>query len=332
MWLQRPKAPEQRVLILIPGSVNYFSNLSGRRVAEALLSLGYQADVRTLEEYEPAPYEACIVSNLAEVVHSCGDEAAGIHQVRAIRRSCRRAACLTIDCVCTHWYYRLHELCARTDLDLILDLGLYDQTPWLDTAHRDNYRFVFSGLTPSEGMRVAEVMRDGGDRPIPWAFIGHNTFHRAALVDQLIQNLCPEGFVYLPGLAPYKEKGSPHLNQQQFEAVLRRTRYQLWCSHHNHFYMEPERFRTSLLTGSVPIKVVDGTVAVPKDTPFRYLLMGVEDLASRAQPDLFPRIRRQFSLDFQACPTLAEGLSGFLTEMGLSPAASAAAQPYRQAV
>jgi hypothetical protein len=309
----------KRVLILIPGDVNYFYNLSGRRVAEALSVLGYEADVRTLQEWEPAAYDSCIVSNLAEVLFSYKDEAAGLALVREIRRSCRGAACLAIDCVSTPWYHRLHDFSLRADIDVLLDLGLYDQTPWLEPAHRANYRFLFSGLTPSEEVQLAEALADQEDRTLPWAFIGHNNPYRAALVDQILQTVSPDGFVYLPTVAPYTQKGSPHLNQRQYEAVLRRTRYQLWCSHHEHFYMEPERFRTSLLTGSVPIKVVGDSARVPKDAPFSYLMMEAAGLRSRLQPDLFPRVRQRFVRDFQAFPTLAQELASVLTEIGLSP-------------
>ena len=87
------------------------------------------------------------------------------------------------------------------------------------------------------------------DRHIPWAFVGHMTESRVALVDFLVHQFDPGGFVYIPTLAPYTETDSPHLNQREFERVLYHTRYQMWRSHHEHFYLEPERFRTSLLTG-----------------------------------------------------------------------------------
>jgi hypothetical protein len=299
--------------------VNYFYNLSGHRVAEALRALGCEPDVCTLAECEPAEYDSCIVSNLAEVLYGYGDEAAGIARVRAIRRSCRGGACLALDCVGTPWYHRLHDLSARADLDLILDLGLYDQTPWLEPGHRANYRFIFSGLTPSEEGQLTQALQGCDDRPLPWAFIGHITQERAAVVDQILQTVSADGFVYLPPLAPYTEKGSPHLNQRQFEAVLRRTRYHIWCSHHEHFYLEPERFRTSLLTGSVPIKVVSDSARVPRDAPFGYLLMNVDELGRRLLPDLFRRVRQRFASDFQARPTLTEGLTPVLTQLGLTP-------------
>ena len=111
------------------------------------------------------------------------------------------------------------------------------------------------------------------DRTIPWAFVGQSRAGSAALVDHLIQAVDPRGLVYMPGTSPYTEKGSPHLNQQQFERVLRQTRYQIWCSHHPYFYMETERFRTSLLTGGVPIRIVHSRAEVPESTPLRYLIM-----------------------------------------------------------
>jgi hypothetical protein len=123
----------------------------------------------------------------------------------------------------------------------------------------------------------------------------------------------------MPTLSVYTETGSPHLNQEQFETVLRHTRYQIWCSHHPHFYMEPERFRTSLLTGGVPIKVVNSREATPRTAPLGYLMMEAKEVGGRLTPGVFRQVRSRFRQDWLQFPTLSEGLARFLDEAGVLP-------------
>jgi hypothetical protein len=176
---------------------------------------------------------------------------------------------------------------------------------------------VPSGLTSTEQKQLRDIQAQDDERPIPWTFVGHHTPERVALVDHLLRFVDTRGFVYLPGLAPYTETGSPHLNQEQLETVLRKTRYQVWCSHHNFFYMEPERFRLSLLTGSVPVKVVASKAGVPEDMPFPYLVMRWQEVPDRLRGEVFTEVRRRFQDDFTRLPTLTEGLARFLVQAGV---------------
>lgn len=313
---------DRRALIIIPGTVNYFYNLSGRRIAEALGEFGFAVDVRTLMDCPERDYDWCVLSNITEILHSFGDEAGGIAKIGAIRRRCGAMASIAIDCVSTPWYHRIRDLGARAGVETILDLGLHDQSLALEPADRTNYRFVFSGLTPSEQRLLDGLDREDAGRTIPWAFVGHVTPARAALVDHLIQEVDPRGFVYIPAPAPYTEKGSPHLNQQQFESVLHRTRYQVWCSHHAHFYMEPERFRTSLLTGGVPIKVVLSRDDVPRTAPLSYLMLEAHEVGERMRAGAFARLRRLFRQDWRRFPTLSQEIGRVLAETGIPPSSS----------
>ena len=296
-----------RALVVIPGTVNYFYNQSGYRVADALRALGVAVDVVPVAEVtHPAGYDYGFVSNLAEVRHAAGADADA--RVAAVRAGCRWVGGLAIDCVATHWYHVVRDLGRAAGLDALLDLGLHDQADQVK-ADPAGYTFVFSGLTPAERVLADAATRDDAPRPFPWAFVGHNTFHRAGLIDKMLQTVDPRGFVYLPQLAPYTEGGSVHLNQAQFERVLRKSAYHVWCSHHPHFYLEPERFRTSLLTGCVPVKVTDDPAGVPRGAPFKYLVMTAADLAGRVAPDLVHRVRRQYAADWRRLPTLAAELA-----------------------
>jgi len=300
-----------RALIVIPGTVNYFYNQSGRRLGEALRELGGAVDIRTLEECPDSEYDWCIFSNITEVLHAAGEEQ-GIRRIDSLRPRWRRTASCAIDCVRTVWYEYIWELCRRCGVDLILDLALCDQSRYLPPERRDNYRFVFSGLTATEKTILDDLSRRDQPDVFPWAFVGHKTPYRVALVDHLLQSVDPRGFIYMPFPEPYTEKGSPHLNQQKFEMVLRQTRYQVWCSHHHHFYMEPERFRASLLTGSVPVKILDSLEDAPPDAPFSYLMMDAEQVGPRMRNGNFQRVRSRFHADWQRAPILREELSRVL--------------------
>jgi len=300
-----------RALIVIPGTVNYFYNQSGRRLGEALRELGGEVDIATLQECPERDYDWCIFSNITEVLYAVGEEE-GVRRIRSLAPRWRHTASCAIDCVRTVWYERIWESCRRCGIELILDMALCDQSRFLAADRLSNYRFVFSGLTPSERDALEELSQRDQPRTFPWAFVGHKTAYRAALLDHLLQSVDVGGFVYMPSPAPYTENGSPHLNQEKFEMVLRQTRYQIWCSHHHHFYMEPERFRASLLTGGVPVKILDSLDNVPSDAPFSYLMMSAEQVGPRLRDGIFQRVRRRFHSDWRGAPLLSEELSRVL--------------------
>src|SRR3954447_19183998 len=316
-----------RALVIIPGTVNYFYNLSGERVAESLRELGVAVEVRTLPDCVEGEYDWCLLSSIAEILHAYGDEEAGLARLALLRGGYRSVASLTLECVSTPWHRRIRDLSDRAGADVILDLGLYDQGEFLEPGERSSYRFVFSGLTPSERRQLDDLDEDDSRRTIPWAFVGQVTPERAALVDHLVQKVDPRGFVYMPGTAPYTEKGSPHLNQQQFERVLGQTRYQIWCSHHAYFYMETERFRTSLLTGGVPIKIVESRAAIPGSAPLDYLILEPGEVEGRLTDDLFLQLRGRYRQDWRGFPALSAGIARVLAPAGIgsSPRTSQAA-------
>ncbi|MCE9607991.1 MAG: hypothetical protein K8U03_24160 [Planctomycetia bacterium] len=310
MRIQLNPSDGTRALIVIPGTVNYFYNQCGVRIAEALNVLGVESEILTLSQVSPdRDYDLCIATNLTEILHAYGDRTAALARLSSLRRRSRVMAACAIDCARTPWYTSLHKLSNRCEADVILDLGLYDQTDLLHSKSRSKYRFLLSGLTPSETASLDTIQAHDATRTIPWAFVGHATSHRAALVDLLVQTVDPRGFVYMPAAAPYTEKGSPHLNQQQFEKVLTRTEYQVWCSHHHHFYLEPERFRASLLTGGVPIKVTLTSDRPPPKMPFDYLVLNIEQAVKQMQPKMFSDLRARYLAEWRSFPTLAQELA-----------------------
>jgi hypothetical protein len=117
----------------------------------------------------------------------------------------------------------------------------------------------------------------------------------------------PGGFVYLPQLTPFNEKG-PHLNEAQFNSILQRTRYHVWCSHHGHFYMESERFRNSALAGCLPVKVSSGPHDVHEELPFGYLLFDERDLTERLREMRFGETWDRFAGEYCTRQSLEQAL------------------------
>jgi hypothetical protein len=307
----------RKALVLIPGAVNYFYNLCGRRLAETLRELSFAVDVCTLADHPAGRYDWCVLSNISEVLHGYGDYDAALTRLRALKKSCGVMTSAAIDSVATPWYQNIRTHCRAAGIETILDFSLHDQRGLLAEDARATYHYLPAGLTTAElrGLDDERGLDDG--RTIPWAFVGHHTPDRTALVDYLVRKVDPRGFVYIPRLAPYQEKDSPHLNEQQFDAVLRRTRYQIWSSHHHAFYMESERFRMSLLAGGVPVKVLCRPLPPGEDAPFSYLMVEQAALAGRLGSFDFHEVRRRFRDDFRRVQTLRAGLAEFLAAVSV---------------
>ncbi len=307
----------RRALVLISGkNNNYFYNLCGRRLAEALCELAFDVDLATLADHPAQRYDWCVLANISEVMSAVGSQEIAFEKLRALKKSCNVMTSAALECVAAHWFGVVHEQTRALEIETLLDIGLHDQREGLPADARASYHFLPAGLTTSELRRLDEPDADER-RTIPWAFVGHQTPQRVAFVDYLVQHVDPGGFVYLPQLhTPVLEKGSPHINQEQFERVLQHTRYQIWCSHHDAFYVESERFRMSLLAGSVPVKVLPDGQQIPP-VPFSYLMIPFRELAARLRTLDFHELRQRFRDDFRQITPLAVGLAGFLKTVGV---------------
>jgi hypothetical protein len=318
-------------LVLIPAGLNYFYEQHGRRLAEALEALGFEVDVRTLATVPQRTYDWCVLTNITEILLSHGQTAEGevtgqitpqqekaaLNAMTRLHDHCGQVVCCSLDCVGTSWYEWIQRRCAAVGIGPILDFGLQDQRTFLDALARCSYRFLVNGLTPSERRAVEQAPEQ--DRPIPWAYVGHATPNRVALVDHLVQEVDPRGFVYLPQLGKVTARGSPHLNQAQYDLVLKRSRYQVWCSHHTHFYMESERFRMSLLAGCVPIKVTPPEQPIPPGLPFDYLIVPEDQLTRRLRSFEARSLFQRFRDDFCNLPSLSSVLASYLAGRGILP-------------
>ncbi|MEK7832901.1 MAG: hypothetical protein AAB401_17560, partial [Acidobacteriota bacterium] len=284
------------------------------RLAEALQTNGWQTRLTTLQaiaaDADGESFDWVFLVNIYELIHS---HPGGGSLLAALRKRSRRLIQVLLECVTTNWFADSFWLGKRVGADWLFDFGLQDQTAQASEPVRRQYRFVFNGLTASERQTVA-LLDEHQARRIPWAFVGHQTGARVELAYRLVRDFDPSGFFYLPELSPVTEDG-PHLNEEQFLQVLKRARYQIWASHHQGFYLEGERFRASLLTGSVPLKVMLNTVAPADDLPFSYLLLGESEFVERLNAMEFDSIRRRFVADFARLPGLAESLSEVINSL-----------------
>jgi hypothetical protein len=105
MHSRRAGAGQARTaLVLISGSINYFYNLNGRRVAEALGELEFAVDVHTLATCPARDYGWCVLVNISEVALSVGDGSAGLARICTLGPRWRAAATCALDCAATPWF------------------------------------------------------------------------------------------------------------------------------------------------------------------------------------------------------------------------------------
>src|SRR5205823_1576345 len=97
-----------------------------------------------------------------------------------------------------------------------------------------------------------------------------------------------------------------------------RSDVQVWCSHHEHFYLESERFRMSLLAGCVPVKAVLQSPPHGALLPFYYLLAEVNELPERLRSMDLGLTRARFEEEFVGLPSLEDGFAEALAAVGVA--------------
>jgi hypothetical protein len=295
---------DECVTVVVPGSVNYFHDRAGLRIAGALNGIGIDADVATLGAASRGG-DWCFLINPYEIAFAAGGETA-YPQLDGLRRKYRRVVAVLMECADTPWFDMSLDVCRKSGVTRVLDLGFHTQQESIPESIRRDYYFALSGLTETE-RRAIPFRRSHADRPIPWVFVGHLAPPRLTMVERLLRLADPGGFVYMPNIGPVRERG-PHINGEQLLRVLGRSRCQVWCTHHSRFYMESERFRDSLLAGCIPIKLDNTAVTRAQNLPFRYLTLPQDELFANWDQIDSPLTWNRFAADFAALPSLEESL------------------------
>jgi hypothetical protein len=312
---QRPGA---RALLVIPHNVSYFYNLAGKRLAETLIHLGWEAELcpsGSMPQLEH--YDLCVLLNIDEIIYSLQNPSAAKEYLSQLRKCSSVLASFAMEAVGTPWFDKILKLGQDAWVDYLIDAGLHTQQNRLPAFAQSGYQFLFNGLTVSEQQELATQPVDIETRPIPWAFVAHLTPTRMDIARRLIAQVNPSGFLYLARLlSPISENG-PHLNDAQFKSVLRKSRLQVWCSHHENPYLESERFRTSLLTGSLPIKILLYSQKPETFPLFQYLLLDETEFASRLGKMDVSAMFKRFADDVRKLPSLGASLQVVLNNMKL---------------
>jgi hypothetical protein len=300
----------------MPGSLNYFYNLYARWMAEAFRGMGLKVDLHVLDEVPQADYDFCILSNIGEIEWANR----GLDprtRLMAIRRRCRTLISFSADCAQTTWFQNNLAVARELGADAILDVGFVAQEVPELRQDGPRYHFAFDGLLETQASALGAVAdEDLAGRTIPWTHIGGRNPKRVELTERLITRLSPQGFIYLPEPGPVTETGSPHLNSEQMERILRRTRYYVWFSKHRSFFMESLRFRMAWLSGCVPVEVVDDSADLPENLPFSDWVMREGEVAERLRTFRFRESRRAFREEYLRRPKLEDGLASLVRKFG----------------
>lgn len=301
-------------LVLIPQSVNFFNNIAGQRLAEALRRLGWEVKLLSLKDYAGERADVAFLVSIVELFVSCDSPKQAQTNLRQLRRNCDRVVMWLLEPTQTRWFNHSYELFRECGLKILADNALHDQTEALEPGQHCFYHHLFYGLTEAEKRQVRSATFDDQDRTIPWVFVGLKTPERCEMARFLVEEVDRGGFLYLTDVTPITATG-PHIKDEPFQRVLRRCRYQLWRAHHSGFYMEGERFRRSALAGCVPIKIVVEDAPGDRELPFPYLVVDKDDLPERLDAREFGRLRARFLDEYCARPSLEDELCRFLATL-----------------
>lgn len=319
------------VLIVIPGTANYYYNLYARWIADAFRPMGAKVELCVLSQVPSATYDLCLVSNVCEIEWANHEDDARA-RILQLRRRCKTLISFNADFVHTHWFLNNLSAARAVGADGICDVGFLRQDCQELRESGLRYNFCFDGLLGSQvSQERLDTREDAIRRSIPWAHVGGRTLKRVEFTERLVTDFSPAGFFYLPAPAPVTEKDSPHLNEELMERVLRCTRYYVWLSKHDGFFMESLRFKMAYLAGCVPIKVVEDTAELPGDFPFPAFVLRESEVVERLRDQDFLEARRAFREEYARRPSLEAGLASLLRDHGhLAPEEGAAsASPSR---
>lgn len=314
--LQKHNHSSQRVQIIIPVPGNYFYRLTGQRVGEALRSLGKEVVICGLHNIDEGEFDRSIIIHPSEILHEfvnyqkSGDYNEVYQRLGQIRKHSRQFDMLLLECVQSKWFKESLEIFRAIGMDRIIDLGFHSQLLNLEPKDRNRYQFIFNGLTSSESEKLHAMKPANDHHSIPWIFVGISSPKRLNLIHMLSHYFDESGLVYmLEHPEPVRDYG-PHISHENFRRIQQHTDFTVWCSHHDYFYLESERFREALLAGTLPIKVLYEPIPSNLKIPFNYLLTQVDmALATLRQiKDQYSDILQRFSSEFISLPHLNEEL------------------------
>jgi hypothetical protein len=312
-----------KILVIKPDGVNYYYEIIADRVSEALQNLGHQVTLAHLKNTSCEPYDLCLIVNIAEIIqgyaslgYGSRDDAA--HCLQEIHQRSAHCCVVLMECLKTAWYFENHEWCASLQINHIIDLGYHHQKQYLLSNHWSSYSYLFNGLTYREQDIMRQMTIDTETRPIPWSMIGVFSQTRATLALRLVEHYDSKGFLYLKHqetAQPAVLRQGPHINYEQLMQIQRRSVFSVWCSHHNYFYMESERFRLAALSGSIPIKIMLQPIPNELNPPFTYLMFDHSVAVWNIKALDTKEVLRRMTSDYLNQPTLEDGFKHYLDQL-----------------
>src|SRR3954465_15943807 len=90
-------------LVVIPETVNFFNNIAGQRLADALGRLGWDVRVTSLRDYRGESAEVAFLVSLVELFVSCDSPEAARRNLDALRGRCDKVVMWLLEPTGTPW-------------------------------------------------------------------------------------------------------------------------------------------------------------------------------------------------------------------------------------
>lgn len=242
---------QPRLLIVYPGLGNIFYETLARRLAAACAEGSLEATLCAAAELGGVDKEQLECSTVALVNPSeCAIGLGNVEEFFSRISVARKKVMVLAEAVENRWFKVQFQLPIR--YDAVIDVGFVSQK---EKVHDPDvpYSFLFNGPTQEEKQKIERT--EPSRRSIPWAFVGHRRDDRFALAAELVEKLDPRGFLFLPNPGTGVVRTNGKIGPAGLEAVLSRTKYYVWMSHHTFMYYESFRFIEALLAGAVPCKI-----------------------------------------------------------------------------
>jgi hypothetical protein len=239
------------VWIIYPRDVNWFYEHAARRMDEGLRLQGVSTTLCAAGDFARAGNGTAgtvLIVSLGECLASLPAPHHADTFLGALRRYERRIL-LNYDCIYSEWFHR-HFSAAPGIVTEIADVNVVPQIAE-DRLAGVPYRWIPESLTASER---ATMRPWTPERPLPWAFVGHDAPSRGVLLDCVVRSLGTGGLAFLPALRPYLE-GSGTLTGRSLDRVLEHSQLYIWNSHHEYPFHEGVRAPHALRNGAIPAKI-----------------------------------------------------------------------------
>ncbi|MGF1472186.1 MAG: hypothetical protein ACFB50_10660 [Rubrobacteraceae bacterium] len=269
---------------------NIFYQELASRIATACEEISYPAKLRSAQEIERLAKEdlqerVAVLVMPSECLISVGNSREFLSAVA----SAKKRILLLAEAMEDKWWEAQFQL--PVEYDAFVDVGFVSQEEKTASLSAP-YHFLFDGPTEPQ-RRVLERGVSSEKRSIPWTLVGNMGEGRAELLMDLIEEVNPGGFVFLPKAHARRrqailEKTHWMLSPSELSRVLKHTRYYVWCSRHSFKYYESFRFIEALLAGAVPCKIVGEDFWKETDVPC--IFSSVEDFGKRIRSVGFDRM------------------------------------------